>query len=219
MNWWKQLRCSFQSKVSNIYIHTTIPHTNKRTPSLGVKVILKKHWRIWALEKCFIKIHQYWWPLRKPSTIDRCFVISFLNILISWRKILWKLKNIYGEKQINHWNKFIILKHFDILYNMPMRWMRRIYVCSSIKWVWQIAQLTPFETQRSPCSWVCSPLLLSLQSLVCVFFFFILKVLQSTSCNTQPCCLVEHLFSASFQELPLVDFLVQVCIHYQRPLK
>lgn len=125
------------------------------------------------------------------------------------------------EKQINHWNKLIILKHFDILYNVPMRWMRRIYVAAQWNWLTNCSINTFWDSKvyMSPCSWVCSPLLLSLQSLVCVFLVFILKVLQSTSCNTQPCCLVDHLFSPSFQELLLVDFEVQVCIHYQRPLK
>lgn len=39
-----------------------------------------------------------------------------------------------GEKQSNHWNKLIILTHFDILYNVPLRWKRRIYVAAQWNW-------------------------------------------------------------------------------------
>lgn len=114
-----------------------------------------------------------------------------------------------------------VLKHFNVLYTVSYEMKDKNVCCSLRKLLWQIAQLSPFGIQSVYITilLVCSPLLLSHWSLVCVFPVFILKVLQSTSYNTQPCCLVEHLFSASFQEHPLVDFYVQVCIHYQRPLK
>lgn len=178
-------------------------------------------------ERFFIKIHKYGWPLRKSPTVGCCLITTFLSNLIFGGKI-WggKRRSIYRKKTADQSLKpthpiNTVLKHFNVLYAVSYEMKDKNVCCSSRKLLRQIAQISPFEIQSVYITilLVCSPLLLSHWSLVCVFPVFILKVLQSTSYNTQPCCLVEHLFSASFQEHPLVDFYVQVCIHYQRPLK
>lgn len=166
--------------------------------------------------------------LKKVTKYRLLFNHHLINNLI-FRGRIWRRKrrSIYRKKikadqslKPTHLiNK--VVKHFYVLYTMCHEMKDKNICCSTMKLLWQIAQLPYFGIQSVYIATllVCLPLHLSYWSLVSVFLLFILKVLQSTSYNTQPCCLVEHLFSPSFQEHPLVAFHVQVCIRCQRPLK
>lgn len=129
--------------------------------------------------------------------------------------------------QINHWNQLTLIIYFTNISTYftlcLMRWKTRLYAVDPWNYSdkllnYHLLWFKSIYIYISPYS-LFVHLLLSCWSLACGFLIFILKVLQSTSDNTQLCCLVVHLFSPSFREHLLVDFYVQVCIHYQRPLE